>query len=505
MRWISWSRVNGRWISGSRMGRSRIRGRLPLRVSSLILLTAFLLHGASSEKRLAVYSTAANYSLPVVQRDGRDYVGLLELLDPLGAVNAKAVGPRWRLRYNNVFGEFTAGQSHARIQGRDFDLSARFELDNGRGLVPVASLASLLPRILGGPVTLHEDSARLFIGNIATHFTASVAGDDPSHLVFRFTSPVNPTIAAEPGKLRMTFTREPLTAPASPTLTFGSTSFPSATYSENNGAAEITVSTTLPLMASFSNNGRTITLGPASVQQTAATATRGSIAAQPTANSAAPQTSTVIPPQAAAASASAPAIARRYFAVIDASHGGDDRGETLSTTLAEKDVTVAFARRLRQELENRGISTLVLRDSDANVSLDDRAFYANSFHAAVYVALHAASSGHGVRVYTALIPYGSDDRGPFRSWTTAQSSYLPVSETAAASVATELKKQNVPVRALSAPLRPLNSVVTAAIAVEVAPQASDVAQLMSPDYQQLVVSAVANGIAAVRDKLGATP
>jgi hypothetical protein len=28
---------------------------------------------------------------------------------------------------------------------------------------------------------------------------------------------------------------------------------------------------------------------------------------------------------------------------------------------------------------------------------------------------------------------------------------------------------------------------------------------MSPDYQQLVVSAVANGIAAVRDKLGATP
>ena len=114
---------------------------------------------------------------------------------------------------------------------------------------------------------------------------------------------------------------------------------------------------------------------------------------------------------------------RRYFAVVDASHGGTDRGEALSSTLAEKDVTLAFARLLRQELESRGISTLVLRDSDANLSLDDRAFFANTTHAAVYVALHAASSGHGVRLYTAMLPYAdSEDRGPFRSWPTAQSS-----------------------------------------------------------------------------------
>ena len=150
---------------------------------------------------------------------------------------------------------------------------------------------------------------------------------------------------------------------------------------------------------------------------------------------------------------------------MDASHGGNDRGEALSTTLAEKDVTVAFARRLRQELENRGISTLVLRDSDATVSVDDRAFYANTTHAAVYVALHAASNGHGVRLYTALLPYsGEDDRGPFRSWTTAQPSSIPLSQAAAASVATELRNQQVAVRTLTAPLRPLNNVVTAAIA-----------------------------------------
>jgi N-acetylmuramoyl-L-alanine amidase len=51
----------------------------------------------------------------------------------------------------------------------------------------------------------------------------------------------------------------------------------------------------------------------------------------------------------------------------------------------------------------------------------------------------------------------------------------------------------------------LNNVVTAAIAVEVAPLASDLSQLSSPDYQQLIAGAVANGISAIRSQLGAAP
>ena len=457
-------------------------------VTVLLFVAVLLVSAAPPEKHLSIYSNAANYSLPIVQRQGHDYVGLLELLDPLGTVSAKSDPPRWRIHYNNILGDFTVGKNHARIQGRDADLSAKFLVENGRGLVPLASLGSLLPRFLGGPATLHEDSGRLFIGSIATHFTASVAPDDPSQLIFHFTSPVNPSVATEPGQLRMTFSHEPITSPASPTLTFGSKTIPSATYSESNGAAQITVSSTTPLTASFSNDGRTITLSPAK-SQTAATAV-------PAPNPA---------PQAPAANPSA-SVPRRYFAIVDASHGGNDRGEALSNTLAEKDVTVAFARRLRQELENRGISTLVLRDSDANLSLDERAFFANTTHAAVYVALHAASNGHGVRLYTALLPYTSeDDRGPFRSWTTAQQSSISLSQAAAASVATELRKQQISVRTLTAPLRPLNNIVTAAIAVEVAPPASDISQLTSPDYQQLITTAVANGIVAIRAQLAAAP
>ena len=475
-------------------------------VAAIFLLAAFLLSGAAAEKHLSVYSVVANYSLPLVERNGHDYVGLLEVLEPLGQVSARSDGSRWRLRYNNVEGDFQAGKARVRILGHDYDLGGKFFLENGRGLVPLSALSSLLPRFLGGPVTLHEDSSRLFIGSVATHFTASLSADN--RLVFNFTAPVNPTIATEAGALRMTFSREPLVAPAAPTLTFGSKTIPSASYSESNGTAVVKVNATIPVMASFSNDGRTIAISPApaGAAPRAASPAAGTAVSASSPPGAAPPISTPVPgPPAAATANPASTASRRYFAVVDASHGGDDHGETLSTTLLEKDITVAFARSLRQELESRGITTLVLRDSDANLPLDQRAIFANADHAAIYVALHAASSGHGVRVYSALLPFGEDDNGPFRSWTTAQHAWLPLSQSAAAAVAAELQKRRIPVHTLAAPLRPLNNVTGAAIAVEVAPQSADLSQLTAPDYQQLITGAVATAIAAMHDQLGAAP
>lgn len=499
-----------RWSRKRKSATRTILLRLP--VLFLFWIAVLTLSAAPAEKHLSVYSTAANYSLPVEQLDGRDYVGLFELLDPLGTVSVRSDPPHWRIHYNNVLAEFVVGKSRARIQGRDAELTGRFLLDNGRGLVPVDSLSSLLPRFLGGPAALHEASGRLFIGSVATHFTAAVSPGDSSRLVFHFTAPVNPTVATEPGKLHLTFHHEPVMAPASPRLTFNSKSISSADYSEGNGAAEITVSSALPLIASFSADGRTITLSPAKSQLLAnSTQTSSPAPAHAAEPATAPVTNvpTASRPAQPATQPSVPSsasIQRKYFAIVDASHGGLDRGEALSATLVEKDVTVALARRLRQELESRGISTLILRDSDANLSLDDRAFYANNAHAAIYIAVHAASNGQGVRLYTAMLPYAvGDDHGPFLQWSTAQSNAISLSQETAVSIASEMKKLQVPVRTLAAPLRPLNNVLTAAIAVEVAPPASDVTALTAPDYQQLIAGAVANGIVDLRSQLGAAP
>jgi len=509
MRWTDDSRHSAGPVGGQDVLRTT-GGAPPLRRLNLLVVTVRLsallttiillslgpastlpLAGAPQEKHLTIYSLAANYSLTLVQHGGRDYVGLLEVLEPLGPVSMRTDGQHWHLRYKSVEGDFTQGKERYRIQGRDAELPGKFVLETGRGFVPVSALSTMLPRFLGGPVTLREESGRLFVGSVATHFTASLAGDNPPRLVFNFTAPVNPTVSTVPGSLRMIFTHEPVVAPAAPTLTFGSKTIPSATYSEGNGSAIISVNSGTPIIASFSNDGRTITItpAPAGAQGAVATGTPGAPQApvQPT--------NAGGPPQAS----------RRFLVVVDASHGGDDRGETLSSTLLEKDVTVALARSLRQELESRGILTLVIRDSDANLSADQRAVLANTSRAAVYIALHAASSGRGVRVYTALLPYGEDDVGPFLSWSSAQRAALSLSQSAANGVAGELLKRQIPVRTLSAPLRPLNNVTAPAIAVEVAPQGADVAQLTAPDYQQLVTGAVATAIVGVRDKLGATP
>ena len=154
---------------------------------------------------------------------------------------------------------------------------------------------------------------------------------------------------------------------------------------------------------------------------------------------------------------------------MDASHGGAERGEALTDQLAEKDVTLAFARALRGELEARGINTLMLRDGDATLGLDQRASLANVASPAIYICLHASSQGHGVRLYTALLPIGGSDVGPFLSWDTAQSPFLSLSQAVASSLALELETKQVPVRVLLAPQRPLNNITAAAIAVEVAP------------------------------------
>ena len=208
------------------------------------------------------------------------------------------------------------------------------------------------------------------------------------------------------------------------------------------------------------------------------------------------------PADLAAPSPQTPPAVPRYVVMIDPAHGGSDAGAALNPAMPEKDVTLAFARRLRLELNNREIAAGLVRDADTTVSLDQRAGMVNAAQPALYISLHAASQGSGVVLYTAMLgPYRDDDRGRFVDWETAQSGSLVRSRWAEQQIAASIEKMGFPLRSLVAALRPLNNVAVPAIAVEVAPTSGEVSQLASVDYQSMVCAALATAIVPIAPAL----
>jgi len=220
-----------------------------------------------------------------------------------------------------------------------------------------------------------------------------------------------------------------------------------------------------------------------------------------TPSSANPAPSTQPPP----AQPQPPSIATpKPLVMIDPAHGGSESGAVLNPLILEKDVTLALARRLRLDLGTRGFTAELVRDSDVNLSTDDRAAKANAAHPVLYVCLHATSETGGLRVYTAMLGEGKDGHGPFADWETAQFPSLAASRAAQQEITTAIQKSGISARALPAPLRPLNNVISPAVAIELGPSKADVSQLVSADYLQTVSAALANGITQVLSASGTT-
>lgn len=89
--------------------------------------------------------------------------------------------------------------------------------------------------------------------------------------------------------------------------------------------------------------------------------------------------------------------------VIDAGHGGRDRGGIPGQRVAEKDMTLDVALRLRNVLSANGYRVVMTRDSDVFVPLAGRVAIANSYRNAVFVCIHFNATGRagasGIETY----------------------------------------------------------------------------------------------------------
>ena len=78
--------------------------------------------------------------------------------------------------------------------------------------------------------------------------------------------------------------------------------------------------------------------------------------------------------------------------VLDAGHGGDDRGASSRSGLIEKQLTLDVAYRLGLILESQGYRVLFTRRDDRRVPLEDRSTFARLNKADLFVSIHFNSA-----------------------------------------------------------------------------------------------------------------
>jgi N-acetylmuramoyl-L-alanine amidase len=458
-------------------------------VTALCWVTSIF--SAAPEQQLTVYTAQTSYSLPVMDRNGKPYIAVADLFSPLGASLSRVKSKEWKLELNKAGlskfeARLTEDKDKAIIRGHQADLSGKVLAEEGRILVPMEAALPLLSRLLNTTVDFHQPARRIFVGNTITHIHTDFKNQDPPSLVLSFNQPVKPETSHDQDRTTLVFHKEPLTSEVS-RQQFGDGAIQSLAYSEENGTAILTITGNAPLQITRSNDGKTLTLQAEKQADT-----------DPT------------PGPSQQNKPSSPAESQRhtteFFVMIDPSHGGPDKGASFGSRLTEKEITLRLGRELHKELEERGIASRLLRDGDIELGLERRAEITNEQHAGMYVALHAGRPGKGVRVYA---PFLTDPQQPatgrFLPWESAQSGSLTRSQTAALTIAGELRKKGLTVSALGMPLRPLNNIVAPAIAVELAPEGNDMQSLESPKRQNAVASALAAGIAQAKSQFGARP
>ena len=97
--------------------------------------------------------------------------------------------------------------------------------------------------------------------------------------------------------------------------------------------------------------------------------------------------------------------------VLDPGHGGHDPGAVGPGGLREKDVTLDVAHRAAPLIARElGISTMLTRDADDFVPLDERAARANAFQADLFLSVHcnASEDGEGRGVMTFVLDQSRD-------------------------------------------------------------------------------------------------
>jgi N-acetylmuramoyl-L-alanine amidase len=206
-----------------------------------------------------------------------------------------------------------------------------------------------------------------------------------------------------------------------------------------------------------------------------------------------------VPAAAAGQHVTLPAVPSRTLVVLDAAHGGPETGAMINDNLAEKDVTLALAQRLRSSLQSHNFTIVTTRDGDpaAGLTPTQRAEIANHAAAIACLVIHATPTGNGVHLYTTTLAPAATHRAVL-PWATAQSAYAVQSAALQNELRTALTHAKIAAFSAQATVAPLDNLTCPAVAVEIAPflaaGASDTTAVDDADYQQHVADSITTAL-----------
>ncbi len=492
-------------------GRIRASGSLR-RLAAAALVAAPALAWAESSP-LTVVTPTHSREVPTVVHEGAELVAIEDVAVGFGmTVTSDNRGVSSTLVVGSHEVGLYEGKSLASVDGDLRLLSAPVRNVDNRWLVPVDGVARLLEPLLGLPVSWRPAERVLVLGRVSIP-TVSVAMSSSAGLVrIVFDASESVPFRVEQGSDRITVSvdRDLIEAslPAEPMTTIGGI----VEWVQFQGGEA---------------NTFVVRLGPGFRQVRAAeqeSPPRLVLELRGETQAAEVQRPRPTPPPRPT---TAPRRNEIRTIVIDPGHGGKEVGARGPGGTLEKDVTLAIARRLRDQLVDAlGVRVFLTRNQDAEVELDARTAIANNYKADLFVSIHAngfrVRGARGSEVY--FLSYQASDEASRRIaqiegaaelgsaapgsdlalilWDMAQAEHLEESSALATRVQDELAEvtgsESRGVK--QAPFRVLVGATMPAVLVEVAfiSNPREEKLLASADYQSKVAAALLRGIARYR-------
>ena len=370
--------------------------------------------------------------------------------------------------------------------------------EDNRWLAPVEFLSMGLTRLTGTEFRYRAGTSRVFAGNIEApelEMNAQTLGPI-TRVTIRCAVPISVESKREdPTRAILTIDRTPLD-PTRERFDHRDRLLHSVVFDDSDGQSKIVLDIArevADLRVTSADNKRVYFID---------------LSRTPEAVTATPPAATE-PPATAAKPDAVPAERKVRVVVIDPGHGGMDTGAR-TATLAEKDLTLTLARKLRSALQSRlGSTVLLTRDSDATMDNEARSAVANNNQANLFISLHVGYSPNknesGSSVFMMKEDFG-DGSAPaaggreqlFLPWYLGYRTRRAASGAAASTLEQELNK-GIPTwkfTVRTAPLAVLSSATMPSLILEVGNlnNAMSAQTLIDTGFQTKLVNTIVDGV-----------